>query len=110
MNSARHAKFTGEVARIDPKVGGAFACYDDYIKGVTVELEPNKRIVQAWRSRNWPKGTYSIVTFNFSRRPGGKTELKFSQIGVPTQDYADKNKGWRTHYWEPLKMFLEKSA
>ncbi|SRR5260221_754385 len=107
MNSAQHAEFTGEDARIDPKPGGAFACYGDYINGVTLELEPNKRIVQAWRSRNWPQGTYSIITFNLKRKAGGKTELQFAQIGVPANDYADKKKGWRTHYWEPLKAFLQ---
>jgi uncharacterized protein YndB with AHSA1/START domain len=107
LNSAKHTAFTGEPARIDRKPGGAFACYGKYIQGITLELEPNKRIVQAWRSRNWPKGTYSIVTFTFSRRAGGKTELRFLQIGVPADDYAEKCKGWRTHYWEPLRRFLQ---
>ncbi len=107
LNSAKHSAFTGESAKIERKPGGAFACYGDYITGITLELEPNKRIVQAWRSQNWPKGTYSIVTFNFLRKARGQTELRFSQVGVPANDYALKNKGWRTHYWEPLRRFLQ---
>lgn len=107
LSSTKHAKFTGEPAKIDPKPGGTFVCYGKYIKGITLELEPNKRIVQAWRSRNWPKGTYSIVTFSFSKKAGGKTELRFSQVGVPADDHAAKSKGWRTHYWEPLQRFLQ---
>jgi len=49
-----------------------------------------------------PKGTYSIVAFRLSKAAGGRTALRFSQVGVPANDYRDKNKGWRTHYWEPL--------
>ena len=109
LNSKQHAAFTGEAAKIEPRVGGTFTCYGDYINGVTLELEPDKCIIQAWRSRNWPKGVYSIVTFKLSAKSGGKTELKFTQIGVPARDYAKKNQGWRTHYWEPLKRFLQAS-
>lgn len=109
MNSTQHSRFTGEPARINAKTGGAFTCYGDYINGITLELEPGKRIVQAWRSRNWPAGFYSIVTFALAAKPGGRTELRFSQVGVPANDYAKKNQGWRTHYWEPLKRFLERA-
>jgi hypothetical protein len=27
---------------------------------------------------------------------------------IPDSDYADKNKGWRMHYGQPLKKFFEK--
>ncbi len=107
MDSKKHSAFTGQPARIDAREGGAFTCYDDYIKGVTLELEPAKFIVQAWRSRNWPKGTYSLVTFKLLKQAGGKTQLRFSQIGVPAWDYKEKSGGWRTHYWERLKKHLE---
>jgi len=48
------------------------------------------------------------VTFALAKKSGGRTQLCFTQVGVPANDYADKNKGWRTHYWQPLKKFLEK--
>jgi activator of HSP90 ATPase len=107
MNEKKHSRFTGERASIRAKVGAAFSCYDGYITGVTLELEPAKLIVQAWRSQNWPDGHYSIVTFAFSKKSGG-TQLRFTQTGVPANDYARKNNGWRMHYWQPLKEFLEK--
>lgn len=44
----------------------------------------------------------------FAKRPGGRIQLRFTQVGVPARDYARKNQGWRTHYWQPLKRFLEK--
>ena len=110
MDEKKHARFTGQRARIDRRVGGTFACYGTYIRGITLELQPGRQIVQVWRSRNWPKGTYSIVTFKLSKAPGSGTTLYFHQVGVPSNDYRDKNKGWRTHYWEPLKRYLEAKA
>ena len=106
MDSGQHSAFTGEPAQIDPQKGGAFTCYDNYILGLTLELEPGKRIVQAWRSRNWPAGTYSIVTFKLAKKTGGKTLLRFSQVGVPAKDFAEKSKGWRSHYWDRLNRFF----
>ena len=108
MVSRKHAAFTGSAASIHPRIGGSFSCYDGYITGFTIELEPSKRIVQVWRSRGWPKGTYSIVTFELKHKGPRKTELRFSQSGVPASDYAQKQKGWRTHYWEPLSAFLRR--
>ncbi len=108
MNSKEHAKFTGERATIRAKAGAPFSCYDDYITGFTLDLLPGKRIVQAWRSRDWPEGHFSIVTFSLSAKPGGNTQLHFTQIGVPAGDYAKKNVGWRTHYWQPLNAYLKK--
>ncbi len=106
MDGKKHAAFTGEPASITGREGGRFTCYGDYIRGFNLELEAGKRIVQAWRSRDWPNGLYSIVTFNLSSDGRNGTVLRFSQIGVPAGDYGRKNKGWRTHYWEPLKRFL----
>jgi activator of HSP90 ATPase len=108
MNEKKHSRFTGEPAKIRAKTGGTFTCYGDYIHGMNLELERGKHIIQAWRSGGWPKGHYSIVTFALAKKSSHTTELHFTQIGVPADDYADKNKGWRTHYWEPLKKFLQK--
>jgi len=107
MNQKQHSQFTGERARIRAKAGAPFDCYQRYITGITLDLKPGKRIVQAWRSQNWPDGHYSIVTFTLTAKSGG-TQLHFTQIGVPADDYARKNNGWRMHYWQPLKKFLEK--
>lgn len=108
MNGKKHSQFTGEPAKIRAKAGAAFSCYDGYITGVTLEFKPGRRIVQAWRSQDWPDGHYSIVTFALAKKSGGRTQLSFTQVGVPAEDYAKKNQGWRTHYWQPLKKFLEK--
>jgi uncharacterized protein YndB with AHSA1/START domain len=108
ISEKKHSQFTSKPAKIRAEVGAAFTCYGKYIKGINLDLKPGKRIVQAWRSGGWPDAHYSIVTFVLSKQSANTTELDFTQIGVPADDYADKNRGWRTHYWEPLKEFLEK--
>jgi uncharacterized protein YndB with AHSA1/START domain len=106
INGKKHAAFTGAPARIERRVGGKFTCHGVYLTGVTVELVPARRIVQAWRSRGWPKGHYSLVTFALSPVAGGKTRLRFAQHGVPSRDFKAKSEGWRLRYWTPLKHYL----
>jgi activator of HSP90 ATPase len=107
VDSRKHTKFTGAKARISRKVGGTFSAYGRYIQGINLNLVPDKRIVQAWRGSDWPKGHYSIATFLLKRIKGG-TRLVFSQIGVPDREYKGINQGWRDHYWKPMKEMLEK--
>jgi activator of HSP90 ATPase len=107
MDSRKHAAFTGNPARIDRKPGGRFTAYGNYLQGVTVELVSDKKIVQLWRSRNWPPYHYSTVTFALAPVHGG-TRLRFTQEGVPNNDYRAKRSGWVTAYWEKLKRYLER--
>ncbi|HYM92119.1 MAG TPA: SRPBCC family protein [bacterium] len=107
MDSRKHAAFSGMPARISRKVGGPFTAYGPYLSGVNLELVPDRRIVQFWRSRNWPRHHYSTVTFALTKVPGG-TRLRFTQAGVPNGDYKDKKSGWITHYWKPMKAMLER--
>ena len=103
IDSKKHARFTGSKAKIQRRVGGRFSCYDGYITGIHLVLDPGKAIVQAWRSSGWPNGYYSIVAFRLATAGRGKTRLTFTQLGVPANDYKAKSNGWRTHYWTPLK-------
>jgi uncharacterized protein YndB with AHSA1/START domain len=108
IDEKKHATFTGNPAKISRKAGGAFSCYGGYLEGFNLELVASKRIVQAWRSKNWPAGTYSIVTFALSRMAGGRTRLSFTQLGVPASDVKAKAAGWHKAYWKLLKAYLEK--
>ena len=93
MDSRRHAAFSGMPARISRKPGGRFTAYGPYLSGVNLELIPGKKIVQLWRSKNWPKFHYSTVTFVLTKVKGG-TRLDFTQAGVPDNDYKAKKSGW----------------
>jgi uncharacterized protein YndB with AHSA1/START domain len=107
MDSRQHAAFSGRPARISRWPGGRFTAYGPYLSGVTRELVPDKKIVQFWRSKNWPAFHYSTVTFALKKVKGG-TRLAFTQVGVPDNDYKAKTRGWIKSYWEPMKAMLEK--
>jgi activator of HSP90 ATPase len=105
MDSKKHSKFTGSKAVISRRVGGKFTCYDGSLSGETIELVANKRIVQRWRSDDWPEGHYSTATFEMKKIKEG-TELRFTQEDVPDDKYDGINQGWIDFYWEPMKKMF----
>jgi uncharacterized protein YndB with AHSA1/START domain len=92
-------------AEISGEVGGAFSLFGGYISGRHVELVPNERIVQAWRTGNWDPGVYSIVKFALTEQGSG-TKLVFDHSGFPDGDAQHLLDGWNTNYWEPLAKSL----
>jgi uncharacterized protein YndB with AHSA1/START domain len=93
------------VAKISPDVGGAFVLFGGIITGLTIELVPNERIVQAWRAADWAPGVYSIVRFEL-RAKGQETTLLFDHTGFPTGAAEELAAGWKGNYWEPLSKLL----
>lgn len=100
-----HSEFTHSSATADTRVGGEFHHYDGSLSGVIVDLDPDRKIVLAWRSSGWAKGHYSIAEFSFKKFRGG-TKLTFEQFGIPPGDYKDIANGWKTYYWKPLREYL----
>jgi activator of HSP90 ATPase len=92
-------------AEISRDVGGAFALFGGYITGRHVELVPNERIVQAWRTGSWPPGVYSIAKFDLVEQGSG-TKIVFDHTGFPKGDAESLASGWKAHYWEPLEKLL----
>ncbi len=109
MDSKKHAEFTGAAANISREVGGKFNAWDGYIEGENIELIPDRKIVQKWRSEEegWPKGHFSTVTFELSEK-NGKTILEFTQTNVPEKVYENIKQGWKDYYWQPMKKVLER--
>jgi len=105
LSSKEFATFSGMPAEIDPKVGGAFSMFGGLIVGVTVELVPDKRIVQAWRPAAWEPGVFSSARFELKPQGGG-TVVVLDHTGFPEGKFDSLDFGWHSHYWEPLKKFL----
>ena len=107
MDSAKHSKFSGAPAQIDRKPCGLFSLYGGQLKGKTLELEPNRLIVQAWRAENWPKGHYSQATFVLQPLDNGRqAQLSLTQTGVPAEHFEDINQGWRKYYWSKMAPYF----
>jgi uncharacterized protein YndB with AHSA1/START domain len=92
-------------AQISAVVGGEFSLFGGYITGRQIELVPNVRIVQAWRTGSWAPGTYSIARFALAPQGGG-TLLTFDHTGFPKGEAEHLAQGWNTNYWQPLEKVL----
>ncbi len=101
LDSRTHARFTGAPARIGRGVGAKWSAFDGGLSGRNLELVPGQKIVQSWRSSDWPEGVISKVTFRLTPVLGG-TRLALAHGGVPSRYRASIARGWRTYYWEPM--------
>ncbi len=107
LDSEGHSAFTGASASVEGHIGGEMTAWDGYISGVFTELEPYGRIVQTWRTTEFPEGsedsrlevqladsdTGTILTLLHSDIPAGQGEM-----------YAE---GWEEYYFHPMKSFFE---
>ncbi|HUE63529.1 MAG TPA: SRPBCC domain-containing protein [Rhizomicrobium sp.] len=91
--------------QIDARPGGVFTLFGGYITGFNLELVPDARLVQAWRSGAWKPGEYSIARFVLEPH-GDSTRLTFDHAGFPEDDAAQLAKGWHGNYWIPLAKAL----
>lgn len=106
VNAKKHAAFTGAPARSANKVGGKFTAWDGYISGRYLALVPGKKIVEEWRTNNWPADyPPSLIDFNFERS-GAATRLTMIQSKVPAAQAAQYRQGWKDYYWTPLKRYF----
>ena len=95
--AARFAEVTAAPASMEASPGGAFSLFNGMIEGRNIELASGRRIVQAWRVKNWPAGRYSLVSF--ALEPDGKgTRLVFDHFGFPDDDRAHLDAGWHKMY------------
>lgn len=91
--------------QISPVAGGAFSLFGGYVTGRNIELIPDKRIVQAWRSASWAPGVYSIVKFELVAQGSG-TKIIFDHAGFPSGTGRHLAQGWHDNYWNPFARFL----
>ena len=109
MDSKKHESLSGEKASISREVGGAFKAWGEHISGFNLVLQPDRKIVQAWRAHDWWDDHYSIATFDLCEVDGG-TELRFTQIGVPPHRFEGHSRGWIETYWQPMQELFDKGA
>jgi activator of HSP90 ATPase len=85
--------------------GGAFTLFGGFITGRQLELVPDQRVVQAWRSSGWKAGTYSIVRFELMDQGAG-CQLVFDHTGFPAGEAQHLADGWKVNYWQPMGKVL----
>lgn len=111
LDTREHAAFTGSPALVEAWVGGRFTAHDGYAHGITLQLEAGKRIVQAWRSSEFPTGTPDSKVYVDLEAVKGGTRVRIHHRDVPSGHAKRYKTSWLTKYFKPMaKYFVPKAA
>jgi activator of HSP90 ATPase len=103
LSSEGHSALTGSPAKVDGTVDGDFVAWDGYIRGMFLELEKNKRILQAWRTAEFPPEAEDSIVEILLEEDHGKTKLTLHHSNIPEGQEDDYKKGWEDFYFKPMK-------
>jgi len=110
LDGERHGKMTGGDATGEPVVGSRFTAWGGYISGTNIELAPGRRIVQRWRSTEFPPDAPdSLLEVVLEPDPGG-TRLSLSHSEIPEGQGPSYRTGWDDHYFKPMKTYFGRAA
>ena len=107
LNSEQHSEFTGEKAKVLPRTGTNFTAGGGYISGTNLYIQPYGRIVQSWRSKDFP-----------DRSPDSKLELLFEKVKkgtkltlihskIPDGQFKKYENGWKEYYIKRMKKYFK---
>lgn len=108
LDSKEHTAMTGGKATASTKVGGSFTAWDGYIKGKNLDLVKNTRILQSWRSAEFPQDCInSLLLIKLDETASG-TKLTLVHFEIPNGQGKSYKSGWVEHYFNPMKEYFSK--
>ncbi len=107
LDAEGHSALTGGAgATVEPGVGGRHSAWDGYIQGTTLELEPPRRIVQSWRTSEFPEDAPDSRLELTLLAEGAGTRLSLHHTHIPHGQGAQYEAGWEEHYFAPMREHL----
>jgi activator of HSP90 ATPase len=106
LSSEGHTAITGSPARVDGTVDGDLRAWDGYIQGMFLELEPGRRILQAWRTAEFPSDAEDSIVEILLEEIHGKTKLTLKHSNIPEGQAEDYKTGWEDFYFKPMKEYF----
>ena len=108
LSSEGHSRMTGSLAEVKGEIDGDFKAWDGYIWGKTLELEPYRRIVQAWRTSEFPaESPDSRVEIQFEETKSG-TKVTLLHTNIPDEQGDSYKGGWEEFYFSPMRAYFSK--
>ena len=107
LDSDGHAAMTGSPAKVDGKVGGKFSAWDGYIFGTTLDLTPNQRIIQSWRTTEFPEDASDSHLEILLEEVAGGTKVTLIHSDMPEDQVDDYKQGWEDFYFRPMKKHFQ---
>lgn len=107
LSSKEHAAMTGGGASVEPRVGGKMTAWDGYIEGELLVLEPSKRIVQSWRTSEFPDGSGHSHLEVLLDPEGEGTRVTLVHTEIPEGQGARYDQGWEEFYFKPMRKHFK---
>ena len=108
LNSKGHTAMTGSAAKVTGKVGGKFTAWDGYIFGKTLELEPDRRIVQAWRTSEIPDDAPDSRLEVLLEKTKAGTKVTLIHTNIPEDQVESYKQGWEDFYFKSMSKYFGK--
>lgn len=109
LDSETHCEMTGAPALIAAIVGAPYTTWDGYICGETLDLVPDRRIVQSWRTSEFgDEDADSRVTIELEPTATG-TRLRLFHESVPDGQTSYEESGWQDFYFAPMQAYFERA-
>jgi uncharacterized protein YndB with AHSA1/START domain len=106
LDSREHSRMTGGKASVVARRGGRHTAWDGYIEGRTVALARGRRIVQDWRTTEFPKAAPdSKLEIVLAAAPGG-TRITIVHTRIPIGQGERYRIGWQSHYFAPMQRYF----
>jgi activator of HSP90 ATPase len=107
LSSKEHTAFTGEETKSSSKKGGTYTAGGGYMWGKNLELEPGKKIVQSWRSTDFPKDAENSQIEILLEKSGKGTKLTLIHSSIPKGQTDIYKQGWKDFYFTPMKKYFK---
>lgn len=110
LDAREHGLMTGGKAAVDAVIGGKFTAWDDYITGMLLQLDPGRRIVQTWRTTEFPDAAPDSRLEILFEAEGNGTRITLIHSDIPEGDGEKYEDGWIDYYFEPMQRWFKRVA
>jgi len=107
LSNKEHGAMTNTpAAHISARAGGKFTAGGGYMWGTTLELDPPKRIVQTWRTTEFPDEAPDSRLEVILQEAKGGTRITIIQTEIPAGQGSSYRQGWIDYYFRPMKLYF----
>ncbi len=105
LSGDEHGKMIDSSATVD--ADGSFSVWDGYISGSTLVREPYSRILQGWRTTEFPPGAPDSQLEVLLEDVSGGTKVTLKHTLIPDGQGQSLAQGWNEHYFDPMLKYFE---
>lgn len=106
LSSRGHTEMTGGPAQTSADPGAAFTAWGPYIRGRNLALDEGRRIVQAWRTLDFPADAPDSQVEVELVPEGEGTRLRLRHSNIPAGQGARYEGGWQERYFTPMARYF----